>query len=1791
MQRTGRSRFKSQLGDLGVGFPEWFSTLPPRKYNLSGQSSWLQVQRSRVQSPAHAEFICEAVGLERGVKLNLVRTNEELLEYLNNSSGSRKLRLIVEGLIVLIASHALFANDANVTWNTDDPDLTPCFQRTLLIYLPCAFLWAFSPLEVFYILNNKNSDIPWNWLNCSKMVSLDTSVMSPLTWDGGVMLPATVVWQSRIGLYFHCWGCCGPNPGRALSSFLVALSVADLAYAVSRTTHSYAVYPVHYCTPIITAATMALVAVLQFYNKKRGLRTSGVLFMFWFFLALLGAVEFRYQIRVAQSDALLRAVEFRYQIRVAQSSALLRAVEFRYQIRAAQSDTPRDLYYFHIIYILFYVIVLAQFILTFFIEAPPSTVFYSDVKNWAPPLVPFFSATVTGIKLHHMEDKGVDWRLVVEGEARRDQDWKSLCQTTRGGRNNPCPEQAAPFPSRLFFSWFDGFIWTGYRRPLEKTDLWGLNPEDLTQEVVPKFCKHWDRTVRSKERKNQNATFHKRSGSVNITKAGDSKKLPSVLPAICRAFGPTFLFGSLLRLLGDVLTFASPQLLGFLIAFVSSDDPMWKGYLYAGLILLVNCVQAFINAHFFNRMMITGTRVRSAIISVIYRKALTMSYGARKESTVGEVVNLMAVDANRAMEVSMQLNMFWSAPLQISLALYYLWQILGPSVLAGLGLMILMVPLNSFIANKVKSLQIQQMKSKDKRIKLINEVLNGIRVLKLYAWEPSYEKELRDIRNKEVKILKKAAYLNAATSFAWTCAPFLVSLVTFATFVLIDENNVLDAEIAFVSLSLFNIIRMPLGMIPMLIMTIIQALVSLERINKFLAGENLNPENVSHESSDKCPLLIQGGTFSWGVGEQPVVNNVNLRVDKGALIAVVGTVGSGKSSLMSAILGEMDKVSGHVNTQGSIAFVPQQAWIQNASLKENIMFGKSSDELYYDKVIEACALKPDFKVLPGGDNTEIGEKGINLSGGQKQRVSLARAVYNDADIYLLDDPLSAVDSHVGKHIFEKVIGPTGLLNNKTRVLVTHGITFLPEVDLIVVLTDGEVSEKGTYKELMQRKGAFADFLDQHLQEVVSNDATSEADLEEIKQQLESSLGPEEFQRKFNRAISRVSDSRSENGSIGDTGSLPRRMSTLSTRSVGSLKRAASGSLRRLNTGSRGQLNNIREKDPDLPKFQDKKLIEAERAEVGNVKWVVYKHYMAAIGLLLTIGTLVINAILQGFQVGSNVWLTVWSENEYGTFNFTTNLTETNPVELYLGVYGMLGLGQVLCVCIGTLTVSVGTINAANTLHNTMLANILRLPQSLFDTTPTGRILTRFSSDVNVLDTHIPMILRMSIPNLYRVAATFIVISCTTPLFISVIVPVGILYYFIQRVYVSTSRQVKRLESIARAPVYSHFGESITGAAVIRAYGVQSRFIKISEEKVDFNQMCIFPNIISNCWLFVRLELIGSLITFFTSLFAVLGRETMNPGLVGLSVSYALQITMTLNMLVRVASDIETNIVAVERIKEYSEYEQVAIFVSCLKEEAPWENPANQPSKDWPTEGRVQFKDYKLRYREGLELVLKGLNFTISGGEKVGIVGRTGAGKSSLTLALFRIIEPAGGSIIIDGVDIIGLGLHVVRSRITIIPQDPVLFSGSLRQNLDPFNNLSDDAVWKAIDHAHLKSFVKSLPAGLNHQVSEGGDNLSVGQRQLICLARALLRKTKVLVLDEATAAVDLETDDLIQATIRKEFQDCTVLTIAHRLNTILDSNRVLVLDQGQVVEFDTPHSLLQKKDSVFYGMAKDAGLV
>ncbi|XP_035914957.1 multidrug resistance-associated protein 1 isoform X9 [Anopheles stephensi] len=1503
--------------------------------------------------------------------------------------------------------------DLNLTWYTDDPDLTPCFQQTVLVWAPCAFLWVFSFLELFYLRKSANKDVPWSVVNVSKLLIVGS---------------------------------------------LVALTIVDLVKAISTDGISA---PVYYYTPVIKLATFVFAGLLVYLNKHYGMRTSGLLFLFWFLLTICSIPRTRTEIRAHEARVL--------------------------------EDSWAE--YQFVSFLIFFSLTCLMFLLNFFIDKPPRQSKYE------------------------ITDKD-------------------------------CPELSASFPSRIFFAWFDRLAWVGFRKPLEVDDLWKMKPEDSSKEVSPAFLHHWNKTLektyQTRETSND-VTFKKLGNTASVDfRTTKSKNIASILPALIKTFGGTFLLGSFLKLGQDLLTFASPQILKLIIDFVSGDEPMWKGLMYAITLFVVAGTQTLLLGQYFNRMFFVGLRIRTALISAIYRKALIISNSARKGSTVGEIVNLMAVDAQRFMDLTTYINMIWSAPLQIGLALYFLWQILGPSVLAGLAVMIILIPVNGVIANMIKTLQIKQMKNKDERVKLMNEVLSGIKVLKLYAWEPSFEQQILKIRDKEVKVLKSAAYLNAGTSFIWSCAPFLVSLVTFATYVLVDENNVLNASTAFVSLSLFNILRFPLSMLPMLISNMVQTSVSVKRINTFLNQEELDPDNVQHDEKESSPLLIENGVFSWG-GEDTTLKNINVRVERNQIVAVVGTVGSGKSSLLSAFLGEMDKISGRVNTLGRIAYVSQQAWIQNATLKDNILFGKPMDQRRYNRVIEACALKPDIEMLPGGDMTEIGEKGINLSGGQKQRVSLARAVYNDADVYFLDDPLSAVDSHVGKHIFEQVIGPTGLLAKKTRVLVTHGITYLPNTDKIYVLREGEISESGTYQELMDKKGAFAEFLIQHLQEV----SEEEEDLDEIKQQLENSVGGEDLLNQLKRTNSKRSrsESTSETGSVKD---ISRQNST--TDSNSSLRRRTSEKV-----------------VPDVPKT---KLIEQEKSETGSVKWEVYKHYLKSIGLTLSVATVILNMIFQGFSIGSNLWLSRWSTDESAE-------NDTSVRDMYLGVYGAFGAGQAFLSFFCDLSPQLGTWRAAKHLHATLLQAVLRLPIAFFDITPTGRILGRFSKDVDILDNTLPITVSELNYCFFEVVATLVVISISTPIFAAVIVPIGVLYYAVQRFYVATSRQLKRLESVSRSPIYSHFGETIQGVQTIRAYSVQDRFITESDERVDSNQLCYCPSIIANRWLAVRLEMVGNLIILFAALFAVLGRETMNAGLVGLSVSYALQITQTLNWLVRMTSDVETNIVAVERIKEYGE----------TKQEAAWELPNSTLPRDWPEQGMVEFRDFQVRYREGLELVLRGISFTVKGGEKVGIVGRTGAGKSSLTLALFRIIESAGGSIVIDGQDIAQLGLHALRSRLTIIPQDPVLFSGTLRINLDPFNAQSDDDIWKALEHAHLKSFVKGLTAGINHEVTEGGENLSVGQRQLICLARALLRKTKVLILDEATAAVDLETDDLIQRTIRTEFKDCTVLTIAHRLNTIMDSDKVIVLDKGQIVEFAPPAELLQSKNSAFYSMAKDAGLV
>uniref|UniRef100_A0A4W3IKJ1 Multidrug resistance-associated protein 1 n=1 Tax=Callorhinchus milii TaxID=7868 RepID=A0A4W3IKJ1_CALMI len=1251
---------------------------------------------------------------------------------------------------------------------------------------------------------------------------------------------------------------------------------------------------------------------------------------------------------------------------------------------------------------------------------------------------------------------------------------------------NPCPESKASFLARITFWWFTELTILGYKRPLEAKDLWSLNENDTSEKIVPELVYEWkkefhtqqkEKTGANKEHENENT---EQSEVLLIQKKQNME--PSLLKALCRAFGPYLMISFFFKIFHDVLVFASPEIMRLLLGFVNNHfAPVWQGYFYAILLFICAFVQTLFLHQYFHICFVTGMRLKTAIIGAVYRKALVITNEARKTSTIGEIVNLMSVDAQRLMDLITYINMMWSAPLQVTLAMYFLWQNLGPSVLAGVAVMILLVPINSMIAMKTKDLQVTQMKEKDNRIKLMNEILNGIKVIKLYAWELAFKEKVMQIRRKELKVLKNAAYFSAVSTFTWICAPFLVALSSFAVYVLVNEHNVLDAQKAFVSLALFNILRFPLNMLPVVISSLVQASVSLKRLRLFLSHEELDPGNVNRNDLKGC--------------------TINLAILEGSLVAVVGHVGCGKSSLISALLGEMEKQEGYVAVKGTVAYVSQQAWIQNTTLKDNIIFGQDWHKGWYNRVIRSCALLPDLEMLPAGDESEIGEKGVNLSGGQKQRVNLARAVYNDCSVYFLDDPLSAVDAHVGRHIFEKVIGPKGLLKNTTRILVTHGINFLPQMDVIFVMVDGKISEFGTYQELLEQGGAFSEYL----QAYAHKETSEPEDIVLLEVEDAEDDGPNRPRHK------------------------KRRLSTISRYTFGSF--------------------------------------------LKNVKFSVYIKYIKAIGVCTSCLIVVAYICQHVAALFSNFWLSLWTDDPI--------VNGTQPFnKLRLGVYSALGLGQGFFVLCSSVLMCAGGIIASKWLHADLLNDVLQSPMNFFERTPSGNLVNRFAKDIDTIDSMIPTVIKMFLGSLFNVLIACIVILIATPIVAVTFLPLGFVYFFVQKFYVATSRQLKRLESVSRSPIYSHFNETLLGVSVIRAFGEQDRFLQENDLRVDENQKAYYPSIVANRWLAVRLEFVGNCIVLFAALFAVAYRLKLSAGLVGLSISYALQVTATLNWLVRMSSEVETNIVAVERVKEYSEMEK----------EAPWFSNNNSPTSNWIQRGTIQFIGYSARYRADLDLVLKNITLTIKGGEKVGIVGRTGAGKSSIALGLFRIIEPAEGLIYLDGINISEIGLHDLRSEITIIPQEPVVFSGSLRMNLDPFEHHSDNDLWNALELAHLKTFVSDLPNTLNHECSEGGENLSVGQRQLICLARALLRKSKVLVLDEATAAVDLVTDKLIQSTIKSHFDQSTVLTIAHRLHTIMDYTRVLVLDKGEIIEFDTPANLLAKK-GVFYHMAADSGLL
>lgn len=1209
-----------------------------------------------------------------------------------------------------------------------------------------------------------------------------------------------------------------------------------------------------------------------------------------------------------------------------------------------------------------------------------------------------------------------------------------------------------------------------------------------------------------------------------------------------------------------------------------------------------------------------ATQIRNALINAIFRKALLLSSDSRQQQSTGKIINMFANDTKQIQFFMYVVNNMVVAPFQIAIILYLIYLEVGTAAFAGLGYMILTAPFNGIMLNLINKTRKEKMKDTDFRVKLMNEVLNGIRVIKFYAWEAAFQEKIESIRRVEAKHIRKIAYVSAVGfTLLFFSTPIILPIIIFYTYIMM--GNSLTASSAFTTIALFNMLLMPFAFLPYGIVQFLMSRVSVKRISDFLRSNEL--QGYINASSDGMnPILADGKDSSlaikivnanlrWQLEERPedvpcgdgdkakprqsqtelesmkgltteddsvasdsklsgysdatevlqrvprnkalkTLIDVNVDIRMGSLIAVVGAVGTGKTSFLNAILGEMYlEEGGNIFVNGSIAYCDQRPWILNATVEENILFGSAKDSKRFDLAVSASCLTDDLKIMPAGVLTEIGERGINLSGGQKARVSLARAVYLDADIYVLDDPLAAVDAHVGMHIFEDCI--KGALMGKTRVLVTHQVHLLAECDSIIIFEDGRVKAQGSYKELSMSGIDIAAFVP------VAHDASSVD-------------------------ATKTSEITSAVKTEADSSERDRLLSKESAMSVASVAFD-----RVLSVDEAHQISDLNSKDspnrrPDTEKGKD--LITIEELATGNVDIGIYSAYIKAGGVGFAAILVFLMTCVQAFSLGSNFYLTYWSSKSSDREDSGNKISNKTNLE-YMMIFTALSVGGIICLLLRGFVLAQVQLNASLKLHTGLLNSILAAPVSFFDVTPLGRVVNRFSSDMNVVDEVISGSISQATNSLFGVMGALVAIAMATNGILAVLlIPLSFMYYDIQKTFRKTNTTIARLESITRSPIYADFSEILGGLTTIRAFREQNVFMKKIEAAVDKNTAPLILQSQAGFWLGIRLDAMGSVITFFVAFLAVgcdtflsqyLGDNFISAGYLALGLTYSFSLTASLKFCIRVAAQLEAQMNSVERIKHYSE--------NIDQDEDTIGVTATLPV-GWPTQGRVEGRNVEMRYRDG-PLVLRGLNFVVEQGQKIGVAGRTGSGKSSLMNALFRMEKLNSGSILIDGVDTKNVPLRILRSRLGIIPQDPVMFSASVRFNLDPFSTHTDAELWDILDRVDMKNHVMSLPNLLQEEVAEGGDNFSAGQRQLICIGRALLRKPKILVLDEATAQIDNQTDILIQKVVRVIFKQSTVLTIAHRLNTIIDSDSIMVLDAGKLGEMGTPSELLCKSNGLF----------
>ncbi|KDO28325.1 hypothetical protein SPRG_06375 [Saprolegnia parasitica CBS 223.65] len=1135
-----------------------------------------------------------------------------------------------------------------------------------------------------------------------------------------------------------------------------------------------------------------------------------------------------------------------------------------------------------------------------------------------------------------------------------------------------------------------------------------------------------------------------------------------------------------------------------MIAFLRDDDaPLSSGYVLVVIVFASELAQSFSFRHLAFILCETGMQVKSAVATAVYAKSLKLSTQALQETSTGQISNFIAVDAPRLQKALFNLHTIWVVPYLLVVACTLLYNELGVAFVAGLGVILLVIPITTLLSKIMRRLQSSLLSVKDTRGKLCYEVLAGIKVLKLQAWELSFADRILSYRDAELGLLRVYSSIQAAATSLYTGVPSLVAAASLGAYVLL--GNELDVSTALTSVALFNVLRFPLFKLPQVLHAVVEAYTSATRLEAFLA---------SHERTPVGPgTLTSPGVDMHEANLEDRLRGVSLHVRSPSLIAVIGPVGSGKSTLLHGLLGDVDCTHGHVHRFGSVAYVSQQPFIQNASVRANITFGLPFEAAKYADAVRVSCLEPDLRVLPHGDSTEIGEKGITLSGGQRTRVALARAMYSDADIYLLDDILAAVDSHVGADIFQRCVRDR--LATKIVVLVTNQLSVLAHCDRVLVLEAGAVVEAGSFPDLaLQSNSRLAAMVATFQLGTGTVDTPASTDDDDDNDDDDDSRRP-------------------------DASTSPEAATNMPTLCTTTTMTTTTSSL-----------------------------ITTEDRAVGHVHRDIYRVWLRACGGV-GLGALVVGlfVLAQALTLASTLWLAVWSEHMAAG--------DDEDGSVYLGIFVALNVAFVGCLFCRSLAISLVGLRGSRRLFAQLLQALLRAPVSFFETTPLGRIVNRLSKDVDTADDDLPAAMGSLLATSLAVLSTIATIAYVTPLFGLCLAPIGVLYYRAQQYYIATSRELQRLEATSRSPILALVTETLDGLSTITASSVQGAFTRRLHTALDTNQRAALLNFAVACWLGLRLELVGTLVATFAALSAVVAKPSASTefaALVGVSLSYAFQITRNLNLSVTTVSELETDMVSIERLVAYAQLPPEADLASTLA----------LPTS-WPHAGAVTFTNVQLRYRPGLPLVLNGVSFSIRAREKVGVVGRTGAGKSSLVVALLRLVEVEGGHIAIDGVDLRTLGLHDVRDRIAIIPQDPILFSGSVRSNLDPFDRFDDDALWTSLKRAHLDTKVTSLDA----IVDERGVNFSVGERQLLCIARALLQKATVLLMDEATASIDAATDAALQETLRAAFHHCTCITIAHRINTILDADRILVLDNGRVAELDTPANLLATPSSLF----------